>query len=71
LVVSPKTEAKSAKSFGIGILGGNSAKIEETPPKMKELETREAAFLLGFLQVESLKPAKYWDLIGIHPSDPQ
>jgi hypothetical protein len=52
-----KTEAKSAKSFGIGILGGNTAKI-------RELETREAAFLLGFLQVESLKPTPDWDRLG-------
>jgi hypothetical protein len=39
--------------------------------RVRERETREAAFLLSFLQVESLKPAKHWDLIGIHPSDPQ
>jgi len=38
---------------------------------MTKLESQEAAFLLGFLRTEQLKPAKHWDLIGIHPSDPQ
>ena len=32
---------------------------------------QEAAVLLGFLRAGLLKPAKYWDLIGIHPSEPQ
>jgi hypothetical protein len=52
------------KSFGIGILEGIMA-------KMASQKSREASFLLGFLQVESLNPAKYWDLIGILSSDLQ
>jgi hypothetical protein len=55
------------KSFGIGILGGIRVKISGIEA------TRLAASLIfiGFLRTEPLKPAKYWDLIGIYPPDPQ
>ncbi len=59
-----RANLKICKSFRYWDLGGIAVKLTG-------LKSRGGLFLLGFLQVESLKPAKHWDLIGIHPSDPQ
>ena|SRR5258707_1734408 len=59
-----RAKPETCKSFRYWDLEGIRA-------KMSSPKSWEALILLGFLHVGLLKPAKYWDLIGIHPSDPQ